>query len=190
MNILTPKQTQLVDALNVAYNSGRGLIVTGPAGHGKTSTILHWVSTLPDSIMKHCLVDNNKKPLLRVDGDCLTAYSTRWMTQQFRNHGANWKTGKLAGALAGRKAIFIDDLGTESIMSNNFGNSVDVVHETLMDLFDSGGPVIMPFITTNLSPEQLVTRYDERIYGRILEYCNVFVLNETNHRQLVQPTLP
>jgi DNA replication protein DnaC len=140
--------------------------------------------------MKHCLVDNNKKPLLRVDGDGLTPYTSRWMTQQFRNHGVNWKTGKLAGALAGRKAIFIDDLGTESVMVNNFGNSVDVVHETLMDLFDSGGPVIMPFITTNLSPEQLVTRYDERIYGRILEYCNVFVLNETNHRHLVQTTLP
>jgi len=64
--------------------------------------------------------------------------------------------------------IVIDDLGTESI-KNDFGTRVDYVADAISYAEDSSKTIL---ISTNLTPKQLQSKYDERTLDR-LRRCKV-----------------
>ena len=64
--------------------------------------------------------------------------------------------------------IVIDDLGTESI-KNDFGTRVDYVADAISYAEDSSKTLL---ISTNLTPKQLQSKYDERTLDR-LRRCKV-----------------
>jgi len=67
--------------------------------------------------------------------------------------------------------IIIDDLGTESI-KNDYGTKIDAVSDAISYAEDSSKTLI---ITTNLSPNSLKERYDERTLDR-LRKCKVVII--------------
>ena len=67
--------------------------------------------------------------------------------------------------------IIIDDLGTESI-KNDYGTKIDAVADAISYAEDSSKTLL---ITTNLSPEALKKRYDDRTLDR-LRKCKVVVI--------------
>ncbi len=74
--------------------------------------------------------------------------------------------------------LIIDDLGTEPILKN-------VTKEYLYNLINSRQINNLPtFISTNLSPEQILERYDERIYSRLANksLCAMIHLTSTDKR--------
>ena len=64
--------------------------------------------------------------------------------------------------------IVIDDIGTESI-KNDFGTRVDAVADAISYAEDSSKTLL---ISTNLTPKQLQSKYDERTLDR-LRRCKV-----------------
>ncbi|MFW5888003.1 MAG: hypothetical protein ACOCUH_04325, partial [Bacteriovoracia bacterium] len=68
-----------------------------------------------------------------------------------------------------KKFLVIDDVGTESI-HNNYGSK----SESFADLiaFAERNSALV-YITTNLTSEQLIARYGERIISRIQKLCRI-----------------
>lgn len=60
-------------------------------------------------------------------------------------------------------ALIIDDLGTESILKNV---TLEYLYQVINERNTSGK---LTFITTNLTPEKLLSRYGERIYSRLFD---------------------
>ncbi len=73
--------------------------------------------------------------------------------------------------------IIIDDLGTESI-KNDYGTKIDAVTDAISYAEDSSKTLI---ITTNLSPNSLKERYDERTLDR-LRKCKVVIIKGKSFR--------
>lgn len=74
--------------------------------------------------------------------------------------------------------IIIDDLGTESI-KNDYGTKIDAVADAISYAEDSSKTLL---ITTNLSPNSLKERYDERTLDR-LRKCKVVIINGKSFRK-------
>ncbi len=60
-------------------------------------------------------------------------------------------------------ALIIDDLGTESILKNV---TLEYLYQVINERNTSGK---LTLITTNLTPERLLSRYGERIYSRLFD---------------------
>ena len=73
--------------------------------------------------------------------------------------------------------ILIDDLGTESI-KNDYGTKIGAVADAISYAEDSSKTLL---ITTNLSPQGLKTRYDERTLDR-LRKCKVIIIKGNSFR--------
>ena len=73
--------------------------------------------------------------------------------------------------------IIIDDLGTESI-KNDYGTKIDAVADAISYAEDSSKTLL---ITTNLSPNSLKERYDERTLDR-LRKCKVVIIKGKSFR--------
>ena len=74
--------------------------------------------------------------------------------------------------------IIIDDLGTESI-KNDYGTKIDAVADAISYAEDSSKTLLM---TTNLSPNSLKERYDERTLDR-LRKCKVVIIKGKSFRK-------
>jgi len=74
--------------------------------------------------------------------------------------------------------IIIDDLGTESI-KNDYGTKIDAVADAISYAEDSSKTLL---ITTNLSPEALKKRYDDRTLDR-LRKCKVIIIKGESFRK-------
>jgi len=86
---------------------------------------------------------------------------------------------KELGAVDRNKApfIIIDDLGTESI-KNDYGTKIDAVADAISYAEDSSKTLL---ITTNLTPQALKERYDERTLDR-LRKCKVVIIKGKSFR--------
>ena len=74
--------------------------------------------------------------------------------------------------------IIIDDLGTESI-KNDYGTKIDAVADAISYAEDRSKTLL---ITTNLSPNSLKERYDERTLDR-LRKCKVVIIKGKSFRK-------
>ncbi len=68
-----------------------------------------------------------------------------------------------------KKFIVIDDVGIESI-HNNYGSKTEPFAD-LIAMAERNSAVV--YITTNLTSQQLINRYGERIIGRIEKLCRI-----------------
>ena len=86
---------------------------------------------------------------------------------------------KELGAVDRNKApfIIIYDLGTESI-KNDYGTKIDAVADAISYAEDSSKTLL---ITTNLTPQALKERYDERTLDR-LRKCKVVIIKGKSFR--------
>jgi DNA replication protein DnaC len=86
---------------------------------------------------------------------------------------------KELGAVDRNKApfIIIDDLGTESI-KNDYGTKIDAVADAISYAEESSKTLL---ITTNLTPQALKERYDERTLDR-LRKCKVVIIKGKSFR--------
>ena len=73
--------------------------------------------------------------------------------------------------------IIIDDLGTESI-KNDYGTKIDAVADAISYAEDSSKTLL---ITTNLTPNALKERYDDRTLDR-LRKCKVVIIKGKSFR--------
>lgn len=77
--------------------------------------------------------------------------------------------------------LVIDDLGTENRLTSHYGTSTNVIGDLLLRRYDMRRDY-QTYVTTNLSPPQIMDVYGPRIYDRCGEMFNFISLNGYSHR--------
>ena len=77
------------------------------------------------------------------------------------------------------KWLFIDDLGCDSPVVNNYGTKTTPMSDLLCERYERQLPTI---ITTNLSSENILNIYGERIADRLNEMCNKIIYKNKSYR--------
>jgi len=137
------KTFDTLDKYISAFPTPKNLVFIGAAGTGKTYAAQY---------VGGKLLDKEFSVLL------LTAFS---LIQRFKDYVFNFETSALNHLLT-CDLLIIDDLGTEPKIRN-------ISEEYLLNVINERLTNNMPFIiTTNLSPEDILARYDQRLTSRIL----------------------
>jgi DNA replication protein DnaC len=78
--------------------------------------------------------------------------------------------------------IAIDDLGFEAERSSTYGNVRDIMEDVLTERYKVF-PRWKTHITTNLTGQQLLQRYGDRIYSRLCEMCHFVTMGNGDRRR-------
>ena len=134
-------------------NDGQGLVLKGLVGTGKTTLAIAIMRKAVEQGIRCLFVNNislNDKLLNLLNSD----------RKELANYDHLLRTVPL---------LVIDDFGAESDR-NNHSWLVEKMESIIGERYDRMLPVV---ITTNLSHEALVERYNTRIYDRLRETCGV-----------------
>ena len=135
----------------------KGILLSGPVGCGKTSLMKLFASLTPKS--KTFVI----KP-------------AREVTMEFSKQGYD-VIHRYSRSLRSPKAICFDDIGVEPPM-RYFGDQIHVMAEILLsryELFVSKG--IQTHATTNLTADEIETRYGSRVRSRLREMFNLIAFS-------------
>jgi len=80
--------------------------------------------------------------------------------------------------------VLIDDLGAED-KGVHFGDRVEVFERYIQkryDLWKLNG--VRTYFTTNMTPEKITERYGTRVWSRLEEMCQHFLINDSDKRNL------
>lgn len=148
------------------YSLNKGLCVFGGVGVGKT-TIMRMFSRNQNQsyIMKMCRAIEDD---FSQDGDkTLTQYSVVL--------NATTNTDPFGHQTLG---ICFDDLGTEPL-SKFYGKDTNVMAEIILNRYDRDLPYNLTHITTNLSINEITSRYGTRATDRMSQMFNLISFPET-----------
>lgn len=145
------KTFEVLDKYTSAFPTNKNLVFIGAAGTGKTYAA---------QVVGAKLLDRGFSVFY------ITAFS---LVQRFKDYIFNFERETLDFLLT-CDLLIIDDLGTEPKIKN-------VSDEYLLNVINERVANEKPFIiTTNLSPDDILTRYDERLTSRILSKKTSFVI--------------
>lgn len=140
-------------AIRSAIDTGKGLILQGKVGTGKTTLAIAILRMAVQSGIRCLFVNNislNDKLLNLLNSD--------------RKELANYDT-----LLRTVPLLVIDDFGAESDR-NNHSWIVEKMESIIGERYDRMLPTI---ITTNLTKDDIKKRYNERIYDRLRDTCEL-----------------
>lgn len=83
------------------------------------------------------------------------------------------------------KNMLFDDLGTEPILTTpKFGTALPVMKEVIRDRYEywCRHPNIKTHFTTHLSHSEMIDRYGQENYSRLLQMCNPIVIMDQHGR--------
>jgi len=149
------------EAVRLGLDLGKGLMVTGPVGCGKTSLMSLLRYFQPQAgrfIVRSCREVSFE--FIRNGFEVIRKYST-----------LSYDPHSPGGAIP--RTFCFDDLGTEQSLKY-YGNECNVMGEILLsryDQFASGG--MLTHLTTNLSAPEIGGLYGERVRSRLREMVNV-----------------
>lgn len=183
MEFKTLNQQQLIDYLPTAK---KGILVIGKPSVGKTysmkkfikefnQNLINETESMYGSIKEVDLYEMNRLTRLNIDifkshRDYLENELPSCITDQF-NQRYNF-------------SMYLDDIGNESHQINNFGNKTSVFADIITKFYKTKLPTQNLFATTNFSIKDLKEIYGERITERLLEMCEVIILDDINRRYI------
>lgn len=147
------------------WDLSKGLFLIGKFGRGKTLVL--------DMIYKN-------RDKLKTPGNYITAYQlSRAFVQDHK---------KFEEFTSAEHCLFLDEVGDEPKETLNFGNAENTTYRAMKLFFDSVEKQKNKsklFATSNLGKDELIERYDERIWSRIVGNCNIvlFGLNDSDFRK-------
>lgn len=138
------------------WNIDKGLMLIGNFGRGKT-------------LLLDLIYENRMH--LSLTGRYCTAFE---MSRYF-----NDDKKKFEDYTSGSSCLFLDEIGDEPKETLNYGNAENVAYRTMKLFFDKvekqEKDKVKFFGTSNLGQSDLIERYDERIWSRIVGNCNIVV---------------
>lgn len=137
------------------WNLDKGLFLIGNFGLGKTLLL--------------DLIYSNRGQL-GISGRYATAFE---LSQYYVSDSK--KFDELTSA---EHSLFLDEIGDEPKETLNYGNAENVAYRGMKLFFDKvekQGNKSRLFATSNLGQKELIGRYDERIWSRIVGNCNIIV---------------
>ncbi len=149
---IDPKTTQKIDIYLSKFpnNKFKNLVITGPTGTGKTYCA---------NLIQHELTQKGFKVHMT---------STFNLVKRMKDYLFG-QDAKVPTDFFNSDLLIIDDLGAEPTVKN----SDELLHTVINERYSNDLPFI---ITTNLSKDQVSTRYDDRILGRIYDKSKSAIL--------------
>lgn len=136
------------------YDSNKqGLLLCGTVGNGKT-TLARAVIQLINLYNK---IFQQGEEIWRDPIKQITAYELSTSARESKERFEHYKNVL---------RLFIDDVGVEESGVKNYGNVICPFAELLFERYDKNK---MTIITTNLTIEQITSKYDNRVADRIKE---------------------
>ncbi|MBO4823735.1 MAG: ATP-binding protein [Clostridia bacterium] len=149
---IDPKTTQKIDLYLSKFpnNKFKNLVITGPTGTGKTYCA---------ALIQHELTQKGFKVHLT---------STFNLVKRMKDYLFGQDVD-VPSDFFNSDLLIIDDLGAEPTIKN----SDELLHTVINERYSNQKPFI---ITTNLTKDQVSTRYDDRILGRIYDKTKTAIL--------------
>lgn len=150
---------------NNVFNSDCGILILGNTGGGKTF-LMNAIASLRH-IKEYKLSGLPTSP--------------QKIINKYRNDIPSYER------LKDQNNIFIDDLGCEPDMINNYGTKESVVGDFIKNFFDEieySPNFKRLFITSNLKMSEIKEKYGDRILSRIKGNMNIIVLPENDYRTI------
>jgi DNA replication protein DnaC len=138
-----------------------GLLITGGVGCGK-STIMNAIYRVIKRYVKQA--GGFSEDIKAIKAQNITSVFADDITKSHYYY-AKW--------------LFIDDLGCDSPVVNNYGTKTTPMSDLLCERYEKQLPTI---ITTNLSSEDILKIYGERIVDRLNEMCNKIIYKNKSYR--------
>lgn len=137
------------------WSLNKGLFLIGNFGRGKT-------------LLLDLIYLNRDK--LKLPGNYSTAFElSRAYVQDPK---------KFEELTSGESCLFLDEIGDEPKETLNYGNAENTSYRAMKLFFDKvekQQKKVKFFGTSNLGKDELISRYDERIWSRIVGNCNIVV---------------
>ena len=147
-----------VNGITDALNKGKGILITGGVGCGKTH--------LMRQIFNRMKFPSEKRWI-----DCSDADGHLWVLDKTQNPEYYRDQFQMN--------MFLDDLGIE--IKTEYGRRTDFVASFIQDYHSIGRKRL--FITTNLNAEAIANAYDDRVLDRILDMCVVIPFTGKSKRE-------
>lgn len=96
-------------------------------------------------------------------------------------------TERFNSIIRSKASLIIDEIGDEPLKTMVYGNAENVVYRALktkLDLIEVSSEKPKIYMATNLTKQELIERYDERVWDRINAYCNVVVFQGNEVKSL------
>lgn len=148
--------------LQPSFSLKKGLMLQGKVGNGKTTAL---------KLFKIFSYNNTSK--------CINDI---WTASKLWNYATSNESDNYKRDIYRWKNFVIDDIGIEN--REHYGN--DVIGSLLFeryDIFEGTSGANKTHVTTNLTPNQLLDRYGERLYDRMKGMFNVIVLKGPSFRK-------
>lgn len=102
------------------------------------------------------------------------------------NSCALWKYDAISEWLADHRNqdIVLDDVGWDAELGNNYGTKFEVLQIVLDERLRQNGRT---HITTNLTNDELIVRYDAHLIDRIYQLCKCFALPSQESKRDARP---
>ena len=156
----------LVEAMGSALTEERpklGILLCGTPGNGKTTalyalqSVVNWLGDMKAFEEKTVL------PII----------DAKDMARQAKDFG--WFDG-----LRSRYLLGLEDIGREPTEVMDFGNVINPIADVLEYRYQNMLPT---YITSNLTPKQLLEKYGKRVVDRFNEMFEVIILKNGSYRQ-------
>jgi hypothetical protein len=149
------------EALELGIDLGKGILLTGPLGCGKTA-LMTLMSQVPGP------------------GRAYTVRPCREVSYEFIQDGYEviGRYSKMGYNGSRPKVFCFDDLGTECSLKY-FGNDCNVMGEILLSRYDLFvGQGVVTHLTTNLRADSLEALYGDRVRSRLREQMNLLAFGD------------
>lgn len=150
----------------------RGFILCGDCGNGKT-TMMQAVAAATTYLLDECGAFTHHKPGFTPYQDDVHFTFADAMDCVYAEREGVWET-------ASKPILVIEDMGQEPLEVQSYGNIYNPVIDILEKRYENALPT---FITTNLSPEQLGSRYGKRIRDRLREMMFTIPFDNPSYRK-------
>jgi len=149
------------------YDINKTICLMGRTGSGKSKTM--------QIMQKYIAIDDVK--FVRREKVISFSYniiSARYILDQYCTNGYDgiWNFEHFSN-------ICIDDLGSEPKEGLYFGTRLNVLNEIIERRYEKG---LTTHFTTNLDELGINDNYNDRVYSRIKENCNMIVMNDKDFR--------
>ena len=131
--------------IELMTSCGRGLIISGEYGVGKTSLARAIIAGLPEVLKVRMAIPSDLELL----------------TPEWESYCAS---------SCGSRHVFIDDLGAEPTI-NNYGVRIEAVGDYIVRFHALRKPHVRLILTTNLTERELDARYGGRVTSRLKDLC-------------------
>ena len=137
------------------WSLDKGLLMIGNFGRGKTLIL--------DAIY-------SRRDVFKITGRYATSFEvSQYFVQDLEKFNA---------LTSGASCLFLDEIGDEPKETLNYGNSENTTYRAMKLFFDKiekQKNKVKFFGTSNLGKDEIIKRYDERIWSRIVGNCNIIV---------------